>query len=157
MTQTKRKRTGRGLTVANVVFDEFAFMKYNSLTFLACVPAWKKASENALITRFQTALICHSVYRQHIIVSQLPIPVKNPGPIPGACQCKCFQIGFPDPQFPQTCGHPDLPIILLLHADCFQNSLFFLFRTNRNVPDPARILDPSGQIRGINISRPAAP
>lgn len=47
MTRTKRKRIGRGLTVANVVFDEFAFMKYNSLTFPACVPAWKKASENA--------------------------------------------------------------------------------------------------------------
>lgn len=36
-----------GLTVSNLVFDEFAFMKFNNLTYLSCLPAWKKASENA--------------------------------------------------------------------------------------------------------------
>lgn len=40
-------KQGRGLTVSNVIFDEFAFMKYNQITFEACLPAFKKASENA--------------------------------------------------------------------------------------------------------------
>lgn len=40
-------RKGRGLTTASVYFDEFAFMKYNQITYEACLPAYKKAAENA--------------------------------------------------------------------------------------------------------------
>lgn len=36
-----------GLTTSNIVFDEFAFMKYNQITYEACLPAYKRASENA--------------------------------------------------------------------------------------------------------------
>ena len=42
-----QKKMEDGLTVSNLVFDEFAFMKFNNLTYLSCLPAWKKASENA--------------------------------------------------------------------------------------------------------------
>ena len=41
------EKAGRGLTTSNVIFDEFAFMKYNKLTYDACQPAFKRASENA--------------------------------------------------------------------------------------------------------------
>lgn len=47
MIQILQKRMDDGLTVSNLVFDEFAFMKFNNLTYLSCLPAWKKASENA--------------------------------------------------------------------------------------------------------------
>lgn len=40
-------KAGRGLTVSNIVFDEFAFMKYNDITYKAAIPAFSKASENA--------------------------------------------------------------------------------------------------------------
>ena len=36
-----------GLTTSNIVFDEFAFMKYNQITYEACLPAYKRAAENA--------------------------------------------------------------------------------------------------------------
>lgn len=36
-----------GLTTATIYFDEFAFMKYNQITYEACLPAYKKAAENA--------------------------------------------------------------------------------------------------------------
>jgi len=41
------EKAGRGLTTANVIFDEFAFLKYNDLIYKACQPAFKRASENA--------------------------------------------------------------------------------------------------------------
>jgi len=40
-------KQGRGLTTSNIYFDEFAFMKYNEITYKTCQPAYKKASENA--------------------------------------------------------------------------------------------------------------
>lgn len=40
-------KAGRGLTTSSIVFDEFAFMKYNQITYEACLPAYKRASENA--------------------------------------------------------------------------------------------------------------
>lgn len=49
MTQIWLRRMDVGLTVSNLVFDEFAFMKFNNLTYLSCLPAWKKASENARV------------------------------------------------------------------------------------------------------------
>lgn len=36
-----------GLTVSNIIFDEFAFMKYNDITYKAAAPAFSRASENA--------------------------------------------------------------------------------------------------------------
>ena len=40
-------KTGRGLTVAMLYFDEFAFMKFNSTVYEAAVPAWSQASIEA--------------------------------------------------------------------------------------------------------------
>ena len=40
-------KKGRGLTVSNIYWDEFSFTKYNDITYQACLPAWKKAAENA--------------------------------------------------------------------------------------------------------------
>ena len=40
-------KAGRGLTAANIIFDEFAFLKYNDIVYKACLPAYQRASENA--------------------------------------------------------------------------------------------------------------
>ena len=40
-------KQGRGLTVSNIYWDEFSFTKYCDITYQACIPAWKKAAENA--------------------------------------------------------------------------------------------------------------
>lgn len=40
-------KQGRGLTVSCITLDEFAFMKYNDITYKAAIPAFSKASENA--------------------------------------------------------------------------------------------------------------
>lgn len=40
-------RPDDGLTTSNIIFDEFAFLKYNDRVYKACQPAFKRASENA--------------------------------------------------------------------------------------------------------------
>lgn len=40
-------KSGRGLTIANVYWDEFSFTKYNDITYQASVHAYRRASENA--------------------------------------------------------------------------------------------------------------
>lgn len=40
-------KSGRGLTIANVYWDEFSFTKYCDITYQAAIHAFKKASENA--------------------------------------------------------------------------------------------------------------
>ena len=40
-------KQGRGLTVSNIYWDEFSFTKFCDITYQACIPAWKRASENA--------------------------------------------------------------------------------------------------------------
>jgi len=40
-------KAGRGLTTALLVFDEFAFLKYNDIIYQAAVHAWNKAAEMA--------------------------------------------------------------------------------------------------------------
>ena len=40
-------KAGRGLTIANVYWDEFSFTKYCDITYQAAIHAFKRASENA--------------------------------------------------------------------------------------------------------------
>lgn len=40
-------KSGRGLTIANVYWDEFSFTKYCDITYQAAIHAFKRASENA--------------------------------------------------------------------------------------------------------------
>lgn len=50
-------KAGRGLTTSNIIFDEYAFMKYNEKVYKACQPAFKRASENAKLNNMPYGMV----------------------------------------------------------------------------------------------------